>query len=259
MDQSASTAHRATVTPMRASRHSCSACSLRAGCLPAGLDAGELERLDGAIESPAPLDRGETLIRAGRPCRRLYIVRSGALQSALCDYEGNEQVLGFHLPGEIVGVGGLETGRYRCAVAALERTSVCALPVDDAGELPAGSVALLHQFHRLVSREVRRHHRHIAALGRLAAHRRLACFLLDLSERYGVAGMAPDRFRLPMSRQAMASYLGLAVETVSRILAHLCGAGAIELNARRLVIRDPARLTAEAGQPVSSTSEAASA
>lgn len=237
-------------------RRSCSECSLRLLCLPAGVSREDVGQLDEIVKARLPLDRGEALFRAGDAFSSLYVIRSGSVRTARVSDDGDEQVIGFHLPGELVGLEGIGDDQHHCDAVALERTSVCALQLSQLEQVAARIPAVQQQFNRIMSREIMQDHAHLMALGRRTARERVALFLHSLSERLEEAGYDGGDFRLSMSREDIASYLGLALETVSRLLTRLSDEGVIAVDRRRLRIRDGAALAAAAGRTSSSPGRA---
>lgn len=229
-------------------RRSCANCSLRLLCLPAGVSRDDVDRLDEIVRARMPLDRGEALFRAGDRFEAVYVIRSGSVRTTRLGDEGDEQVIGFHLPGELVGLEGISDERHHCDAMALERTSVCAVQFSQLQEVSARIPALQQQLHRIMSREIMQDHEHLMALGRRTARERVALFLHSLSERLEDAGYDGSDFRLSMSREDIASYLGLALETVSRLLTRLSEDGVVTVDRRRLRIRDRAALAEAAGR-----------
>ncbi len=228
---------------------SCQDCSLRGLCLPDGLEAADIEMLERVVHQRLPLDRGEELFRAEEEFVNLYVVRSGTIRTTQPTAPGDEQVIGFHLPGELLGLDAISTGRHQCNALALDRTSVCAIPFNQLEQVAVRVPALQQQLLRIISREMVEDHNHLAALGRRSAHERLALFLYSLSERLERSGHGGDQFSLSMSRADIASYLGLALETVSRLMTRLADEGVIAIDRRRLRIVDHGLLAEAAGNP----------
>ncbi len=222
----------------------CRSCTLHELCLPLGIEGEELERLDRIIRRRRPLRRGDYLFRRGDAFRALYAVRSGAVKTYTLDEAGREQVTGFHLPGELVGLDAIGEGRHPLAARALERTSVCEIPFERLEPLTVEIPGLRRQLLRLMSRELVEDEAHLALLGQRDAEGRLAAFLLSLSQRYARRGFSAEEFRLPMSRTDLASYLGLAVETVSRLFTRFQGEGLLEVERKQVRLRDPEGLRA---------------
>ena len=237
------------VVDLRRLRRSCGECSLRALCLPAGIARKELVDLDAVVRARVPLDRGEALFRNGDSFESLYVIRSGCIRTAQPSSEGEEQIIGFHIPGELVGLDAISDDQHHCDAIALERTSVCAVPFDRLQEIAGRIPALQRQLHRIISREMVRDHHHLVALGRRTARERLALFLQSLSERLELAGYPGDELLLSMSREDIANYLGLALETVSRLMSRLHEEGIVSVNRRHVTILDPVRLAENAGRP----------
>ena len=232
-------------------RRSCVGCSLRSLCLPAGISGDDLERLDAVVRARLPLKTGDGLFRAGDSFSNLFVVRAGCIRTTHPATDGEEQVIGFHMPGELLGLDAISDGLHHCDAVALERTNVCAVPFDQLEDVASHVPGLQHQMLRIISRELVQDHQHLVALGRRTARARLALFLHSLSERLHVAGYSGDDFRLPMSRDDIASYLGLALETVSRLLGRLSEEGVIAVERRRVQVLDAETLASIAGEPES--------
>jgi CRP/FNR family transcriptional regulator len=223
---------------------SCTNCSLSDLCLPHGMNAEELGKLDSIVVHHQPFQPGQHLFRAGERSRALFAVRSGALKSYCITEDGEEQVLGFSLPGELTGMDGLSGNTYASASVALETSSVCELPFAKleglCGELPS----LHRQMMQVMGREITSDQHMLMLLGKRTAEERLASFLLSLSNRYHQRGLSATEFNLPMSRQDIGNYLGLAIETVSRLFANFQERGMVQVNRRRVVITDLGRIRA---------------
>ncbi len=225
-------------------RRSCAQCSLQVLCLPAGIGGDELHRLDDIVRSRRPLEQGETLFRAGQGLASLYVAREGAFKTLATDPDGNQQVIGFHLPGELMGLDALGRGRHACDAQALTRATVCEIPLDQLEHVCSQLPGLQHQLLRIIGQGINRDQGHMEMLGRRHANERMALFLHGLSERYQLLGRPGDMFVLPMSREDIASYLGMVIETVSRTLTKLQDDGLIAVRGRQLKILDAARLDA---------------
>jgi CRP/FNR family transcriptional regulator len=238
-----------SIVNLRALRRTCADCSLRALCLPAGIDLQDLERLDAFVRKPAPLSRGDKLFHAGQAFEFLYVVRSGSLKTVQPAEDGEIQVMGFHLPSELLGLDAISDDHHQCEAIALERTSVCALPFDRLEHMASDFPSLQHQLHRVISREIIHDQEHLAALGRRTARERIALFLCSLSRRLTAAGHSGTDLHLSMSRDEMANYLGLALETVSRLLKKLADDGILDVDRRTVRILEPHELSRIAGQP----------
>lgn len=225
-------------------RRSCAQCSLQVLCLPAGIGGEDLHRLDDIVRNRRPLERGDTLFRSGQRLASLYVAREGAFKTMATDANGVQQVIGFHLPGELMGLDALGRGQHACDALALTRATVCEIPLGQLEDICAQLPRLQHQLLRIIGQGINRDQDHIEMLGRRQANERMALFLHGLSERYQLLGRPGDIFQLPMSREDIASYLGMVIETVSRTLTKLQDDGIIAVRGRQLKIFDAARLDA---------------
>lgn len=220
----------------------CRDCSLASLCLPMGLKAEDVDRLDAIVKRSRPLQRGDNLFRAGDPFRNVYVVKTGAVKTFTQSNEGDEQVVGFHLPGEILGFDAIQDGSHGCNARALETTAICELPFDRLEDLSAGIPSLQHQMFRLLSKEIGQEADMMALLGRATAEERVASFLLSLSDRFHRRGFSATDFFLSMSRQEIGSYLGLALETVSRLFTRLQDESILKVERKHVQILDIERL-----------------
>jgi CRP/FNR family transcriptional regulator, anaerobic regulatory protein len=194
----------------------CSTCHLKDLCLPCGLTGSDVERLDGLRFARRRVKEGQHLYREGEKFQFIYAVRSGTFKSSLMLKDGREQVTGFQMAGELLGLDGLASGQHASSAIALEDAEICAIPYAHLSELAAGSTELQHVISRLMSREIVREHSLMMLLGSMNAEERLAAFLLNLSQRMKARGYSPSEFHLRMSRAEIGSYLGMKLETVSR-------------------------------------------
>lgn len=238
-------------------RRTCQACALHALCLPASISVDELHSLDAIVRTRRPLDRGQQLFASGARFQSLFVVRSGSFKTTLESTTGETQVLGFHLPGEIIGFDALSDDIHRCNAEALERASVCEVPYAQLDEFASQVPGLRRQLMRIASREVVKDHEHLMMMGRKQAQERLAIFLRSLSERYRNLHRAPELLELPMSRHELANYLGLVVETVSRLFTRFEELGVLEVNRKQIRIVDFAKLDELAGEPSAALESAA--
>jgi len=200
---------------------SCGDCSLAELCLPRGMKREDLEELEKIIKRVRPLQRGEYLYHSGDKFQQIYAVRSGAIKAYKTTEDGNEQILGFYLPGELLGLDAIDKSEHVCSTVALETSSFCAIPFSRLEELCHKLTGLQHQMYRLMSRELTNENESMLLLGRKSAEEKIATFLINLSSRLHSLGYSATEFRLPMSRQEIGNYLGLTVETVSRIFSRL--------------------------------------
>lgn len=221
---------------------SCSDCGLVGLCLPAAIGVDELAQLDSLIANKRPIEPGRTLYRQGTGAAALYVVRAGSFKSSVTDDDGSLRVIGFHYPGDILGLDSLGGGRHRASAQAMERSNVCEVPYERLLQVAAQIPGLPRQLLKNVAREIDHDHDHLLELGSGPAVQRLAMFVLALSDRYRRLRRDPQRLRLPMSRSDLASYLGLALETVSRLFTRLTVAGIVEVQPRSVRVLDFAAL-----------------
>ena len=230
----------AVAAPMQTT---CTACHLKDLCLPCGLDQGDVVQLDSLSFSRRKVAQGETIYRAGDRFLNIYAVRSGTFKSSLVLADGREQVSGFHMAGELMGLDGLAQGAHASTAIALEDTEVCAIPYAHLTGLTANSANMQHLVGRLMSREIVREHSLMMLLGSMNAEERLAAFLLNLSQRMKARGYSPSEFHLRMSRAEIGSYLGLKLETVSRTFSAFQQQGLLAVDKKHVRIVDLDGLT----------------
>lgn len=219
-------------------RQACSECSLFQLCLPATLDAEDIEQLEDIVQRRRPLRRGEYLYRAEDPFRAIYAVRAGAIKTTVLSINGEEQITGFHLPGEILGLDAINSGRHPCSAQALETTSVCEIPFDNLEYLATKIPGLQQSLLRIMSKEIFKDHELLYAVAKRSADERLAIVLLSFSNRFGRRGLSRTRFRLPMSRAELSNYLGLAPETMSRLFRRFQEQGLITASGKEIALQD---------------------
>jgi len=227
----------------------CSSCSLRELCLPMGMSEEEIAKLDTLVYTRKRVKRGENIYRAGDPFNSLYAIRSGFFKSNVILEDGRDQVTGFHMPGEIMGMDGISTDRHACNGTALEDGEVCIIPFGRLEEIAHQVRTLQHQFHKVMSREIVRDQTVMMLLGSMRAEERLAAFLLNLSQRFVARGYSPSEFHLRMTREEIGSYLGLKLETVSRIFSKFQEDGLISVQQKHIRILQVDGLEALIGQP----------
>ncbi len=212
----------------------CSSCSLQELCLPAGLSTDEMKAFDQMIDRRRPLKRGDYLYRSGTTLQALYAVRSGFLKSCVLHEDGREQVAGFHMMGDLMGLDAIGTNAHLCDAIALEDSEVCEIPLSDLESLSREIPALQQHFNRIMSREIARDYGVMLLLGSMRAEERLAVFLLNLSQRFAARGYSSTEFHLRMTREEIGSYLGLKLETVSRTLSNFQSQGLIAVQNKHL-------------------------
>ena len=220
----------------------CSTCNLRELCLPRGLSGQDIVCMDQLIHTRKRMKRGQSLYRDGDPFHSLYVVSTGFFKSNLQLEDGCEQVTGFHMMGELMGMDGIGSGKYNSSAIALEDSEVCALPYAHLVNLSRDMHSLLPRFHQMMSREIVREHGMMLLLGSMRAEQRLVVFLLNLSQRFSTCGYSPSELNLRMSREEISSYLGMKRETVSRLFSKFQGDGLIDVQQRQIRILDVAGL-----------------
>ncbi|MBK1693004.1 fumarate/nitrate reduction transcriptional regulator Fnr [Ectothiorhodospira mobilis] len=225
----------------------CKDCGLRELCLPVGVSVEDLEQLDGIILRKRPVHRGDRLYEAGHPMHSLYAVRSGSVKTFVLTDDGQEQITSFHLPGELLGLDAIGDGVHPCTALALETCSICEIPFQQLESLASRSPELQHQLLRIMSRELQSDEHLVTLLGRRGSDARVAAFLLNLSDRLGRRGFSRHEFHLTMSRNDIGNYLGLAVETVSRMFSRFQQQGLIRVQRKLVTLLDPDGLRRVAG------------
>lgn len=221
-------------------RRSCGYCAMHDVCLPASLDSEDLKRVDAIVRDKFPLDRGDVLFHQGHSFTALYVVRSGSLKTYVDGPDGDTQILGFHLPGEIMGIGGLTGEHYPSSAEALEHSSICELPYRQLQLISDTVPALQRQLVRIISRHVVAEQEHTIMMGKQQAQRRLAIFVRSLADRHERLSRDAQLLTLSMTRSDIANYLGLVIETVSRLFSRMEADGILEVNRKsvRILRRD---------------------
>lgn len=214
----------------------CSNCNLRELCLPFGLTLDELERLDDLISTRRRIKRGDHLYRAGETFDSIYAIRSGFFKTDVLLEDGRDQVTGFQMAGELLGLDGISTEHHTCNAIALEDSEICAIPFNRLESLSREIHNLQHHFHKVMSREIVRDHGVMMLLGTMRAEERLAAFLLNLSQRFTARGFSHAEFYLRMTREEIGSYLGLKLETVSRAFSKFQEEGYIAVQQKHIRI-----------------------
>jgi CRP/FNR family transcriptional regulator, anaerobic regulatory protein len=223
-------------------QNECPNCGFLAWCLPASLELRESQRLHGLVTHQRPIKRDGFLYHAGSALGSLYVISSGFMKSSITDGDGREQVAGFSMTGDLVGMDAIGTGRHMCDTVALEDGRLCGMRYADLEELGSTSAALQRHFFRVMGTEIARDHGVMLLLGAMRVEERIAVFLLDLSRRFSARGYSGTHFRLPMRRQEIASHLGLQLETVSRAFSHFNHIQLTAINGKDVEIRSLARL-----------------
>ncbi len=222
----------------------CKDCSLRELCLPLGLEEADLSAVERLVKRRRTLKKGEALYRVGDPLHSLFAIRTGTFKSTGLMEDGRVQVTGFYLPGELLGMDAIGADRHPCTTEALETSGVCEIPFNALEDLAQKIPGLQRQLLRMMSREIARDEGMLMMLGHMSAEERFASCLLSFSQRHARLGANGQQFKLGMSRQELGDYLGLALETISRLFSRFRAEGLIEVQGRHVSLRDSARLQA---------------
>ena len=214
----------------------CSNCNLRELCMPMGLSDQDLTRLDDLVALRRKVKRGDTLFTIGEKFTSLYAIRTGFFKTCLATEDGRDQVTGFQMAGEIIGLDGIVNDQHTCDAVALEDAEVCVMPFDRIEEISREVTALQHHVHKIMSREIVREHGVMLLLGSMRAEERLAAFLLNLVQRLHARGFSQSELVLRMTREEIGSYLGLKLETVSRTFSKFVEDGIVEVKQRHVRI-----------------------
>ncbi|MCX7193708.1 MAG: fumarate/nitrate reduction transcriptional regulator Fnr [Proteobacteria bacterium] len=220
------------------SKSVCSSCNLAELCLPLDLSNNELLKLDELSMLKRDFSRGDYLYRNGDKFRSLFAIHSGSFKTQILHEDGREQVTGFQMTGEIIGLDAISTDIHACEAVAMENSVVCELPFNKLESLSRQIPSLQRHLHKIMSREIVRDQGIMLLLGSMRAEERLAAFLLNLSQRFSTRGLSATQFQLRMSRQEIGSYLGLKLETVSRAFSHFQNERLINVKVRTIEIID---------------------
>lgn len=228
-------------------RARCAQCALNATCTPEGLSSRESEAFASLFSRDKRLRAGHALYHAGDPFHSLYVVKAGALKTVVLTDDGREQITGFHFPGDVLGMDAIGALVHHSEASALVDTSVCAMSFASLKRMSREVASVQTHLHRLLANEVVRDQGVMLLLGRMHADERVAAFLLNISERLKLRGLSPLEFSLPMVREDIGNYLGLSLETVSRVFSRLRGARVIEADNRHVHILNVDALRAVIG------------
>lgn len=212
--------------------------------MPLGLNEDQLKRIDDIVATRRKVKRGGTLFRNGESFTSLYAIRTGFFKTCVATEDGRDQVTGFQMAGEVIGLDGIVNDHHTCDAVALEDAEVCVMPFDRIEELSREVTALQSHVHKIMSREIVREHGVMLLLGSMRAEERLAAFLLNLVQRLHARGFSQSELVLRMTREEIGSYLGLKLETVSRTFSRFQEEGLLEVKQRDIRIIDEAGLRA---------------
>ncbi|MBB1267758.1 FNR family transcription factor [Shewanella sp. SR44-3] len=225
----------------------CNDCSMSELCIPFTLNANELEELDNIIERKKPVQKGDKLFKSGDGLKSLYAIRSGTIKSYTITEQGDEQITGFHLAGDVIGFDAIHKEAHQSFAEALETSMICEIPFDTLDSLSGSMPKLRQQIMRLMSSEIMSDQEMILLLSKKNAEERLAAFIAKLANRFANRGFSPNEFRLTMTRGDIGNYLGLTVETISRLLGRFQKADMIAVNGKYITIVNHQALNELAG------------
>lgn len=220
----------------------CRDCGVYRLCVPLGLDGTELALLDRIVKRKQVVRRGQMLFRTGQPLDYVYAIRSGSFKTYLTTEDGRVQITGLHVPGELLALAAIDSGRYSCDATALETASVCQISVERLEEVADRIPAIHYQMLRIMSGQIRDNEQLMLLLGRATAEERIAAFLLGLSRRFAARNLSATQFNLSVSRGDIGNYIGVAEETVSRVLSRFQDLGLIRVRRRQIELLELAAL-----------------
>lgn len=226
----------------------CQDCSISQLCIPFTLNEQELDQLDSIIERKKPIQKGQELFKAGDHLRALYAIRSGTIKSYTITEQGDEQITAFHLAGDLVGFDAINEREHPSFAQALETSMICEIPYETLDELSGSMPKLRQQIMRLMSNEIKGDQDMILLLSKKTAEERLAAFLYSLSKRFAQRGFSPREFRLTMTRGDIGNYLGLTVETISRLLGRFQKSEILAVKGKYITILNLEELARLAGE-----------
>lgn len=227
-----------TINMSRTTQPHCQTCALNTLCLPLSLNDADMDKLDDIIHRGRPIQKGALLFQQGEAFQSVYAVRTGTVKTYTIAPDGEEQITGFHLASELVGLSGYHSGTYPLTAKALETTTVCEIPISQLDLLADDMPDLRRQLMRNMSNEIRHDQQMMLLLSKKTSEQRIASFLVDISERFVRRGFSASQFRLSMSRVDISNYLGLAVETVSRVFSRLQKNTIIDTQGKEVTLLD---------------------
>ncbi|MDO8695104.1 MAG: fumarate/nitrate reduction transcriptional regulator Fnr [Sheuella sp.] len=227
----------------------CSTCMMGHVCLPTGMPSHEIEQLDTLVKERIRIEKGQPLFRQGETLNALFGLRLGSIKTQLEEENGQHQITGFFLPGEIIGLDGMMEGEHSSSAIAMEDSEVCVVRIEDIDDVSRYVPSLQHQIRRIMSKEIARSHQVLLALGSMRSEQRLAAFLINMSQRLAALGYSSTDFVMRMGREEIGNYLGLTIETVSRLFSRFAREGLIRVSQREVRILDIAALHELVGKP----------
>lgn len=233
---------------MQRSAINCQDCGFSQLCLPFSLSDQEMTKLDDIIQRKRPLHKGDILFESGTPLKSLYAIRTGSFKTFTLTEQGEQQITGFHLPGDVIGFDAINTEQHASYAEALETGMICEIPYNNLEALLGQLPKLRQQMMRLMSQDIQADQQMLLLLNRKTAEQKLATFLNHLASRYANRGFSAKAFRLSMTRSDIGNYLGLTVETISRLLSKLHKEQVVNVDGKLITILDAAALSTLAGQ-----------
>ena len=227
----------------------CSSCNLRELCMPVNLSEADMQRIEQVVAKRRKVAKGDHLFHNGEKFTALYAIRTGFFKTCVASEDGRDQVTGFQMAGEVIGLDGIVSDHHTCDAVALEDAEVCVMPFEQIEELSREVSALQHHVHKIMSREIVREHGVMLMLGSMRAEERLAAFLLNLVQRLHARGFSQSELVLRMTREEIGSYLGLKLETVSRTFSKFADEQIIEVKQRHVRILNTDALKAMVNPP----------
>ncbi|WP_430455801.1 fumarate/nitrate reduction transcriptional regulator Fnr [Rheinheimera sp.] len=225
----------------------CQHCGFSQLCLPFTLNDAELDKLDQIIQRKRPSHKGDHLFEAGKPLQALYAVRTGSFKTYTLSEQGEEQITGFHLPGDVIGFDAIGDQQHPSYAQALETALVCEIPFNNLDSLLDQVPKLRQQLMRLMSQDIHGDQQMMLLLNRKTAEEKLAAFITNLAQRFGSRGFSRKEFRLTMTRGEIGNYLGLTVETISRLLGRFHKDELIHVDGKLITIANFEELSRIAG------------
>lgn len=215
---------------------SCANCRMAGICLPISLGLNDIHQLEQIIQRGRPLHKSDSVYQAGEAFRSIYAVHSGAIKTIKVTEDGIEQITGFYFPGDIIGLDGLATNTHSNSAIALDTASICVIPYNELERLSVQIPSLQQRFIQLMGKEIVADQQLITLLSQYSAEERIAAFLMNISARNTLRGVSATELFLPMSRSDISNYLGLTLETVSRVFARMHKAGILEIDKKHITI-----------------------
>jgi len=230
------------VVNLKKEQNICEQCGIYRLCLPMGLNRHDLNQLDQIIKRSRPVKKGEHIFRAGEPFESIYALRSGSIKSYQLNEQGEEHIIGFKMPGDLLGLSGINGGTHLNSTQALEVSNICEIPFAQLENLGQQIPGLSHHLIEIMSKEIQEVQQKVAMCSMMSAEARLASILHIMAQRFKERGFSENEFHLSMSRTDIANMLGLAIETVSRVFSHLHEQGILNVKGKHIQILDQNRL-----------------